>query len=509
MSMRGAWWVVLVVAVSTAVAGVPPYTEFQLQARSNIVDGYNLPANSSFNSKSPALNDDRTIAFTLHAVGGGNPGLFVGNGGVGSVVYTGPAGRVLSNPSINDDGLVAFDRSDLYSDGIFVYDPETTQTDLTVPATTFDFTAAATLLDDGRIGFRAGQTGSVYAWRLFDEGVLTTYVAHGGEIAYLFTPSTNQQAHIAGKVRLTHTGESAPDQIRAYRGPGLHDVVVEDVDADAASPFGSFDNSVSQAGDGSVAFIADLVGGGRGVFLAEGATTTTIATLDDPLVSDISFFSPAANSAGLVAFRGTDDQGLDAIFVGDGVELRRVIGEHDLVEIDLGTARIDQHDDSVVFGGSAALNEQGDLAFSAALAPEHNDQIEWGSGMFVALAPTAPPPVPDGKFAGSPMTVGKGFGASLIVYWDVRTCPASDYNLFFGDLEEVATVPVSTAVCGLGPGGSALVGAPPGDVFFVLGSENTQGTESGHGFDGHGRPRPSNGIGLCGITEQSLEGTCP
>jgi hypothetical protein len=42
------------VAASTVVLGaVPAYDTFELQARANIVDGFNLLANSSFNSKTP------------------------------------------------------------------------------------------------------------------------------------------------------------------------------------------------------------------------------------------------------------------------------------------------------------------------------------------------------------------------------------------------------------------------------------------------------------------------
>lgn len=508
--MRPALLLAIAGLVSVAVAEVPQYAEIQLQARSNIVDGYNLPALSSFNSKTPALNDVPEIAFSLVYVGGGNAGLFVGKNGSGSVVYNAPADRGVSDPSIDASGRVAFDRSDIYSDGVFVYDPASGLTSLTIPPDTFDFTAAATLLDDGRIGFRAGQSGSVYAWRMFDDGVETTYAAHGGEIAYLFTPATNGQGRIAGKVRLGSTAGSAKDEIRAYHAPGVFVVLAEDVDSDAASPYAGFDNSVAYADDGRVAFIADLVGGGRGVFLTNGLTTATIATLDDPQVNGISFFRPVANASGLVAFRGTDGSGLDAIFVGDGVELQRVIAEHDLLETDLGTARIDQHDGSVVFGGAVALNENGDLAFNAALTPEDNDQIEWGSGMFIAVALTGPPPVPDGKQAGFGIRVGKQAGGDdLDLRWDVRTCRADDYNLFFGDLANVASLGLSSAECGLGASGSVLVSPPAGNLFFLLASTDGQGVESGHGVDSDEVPRSSTGVGFCGLLEQSLAGSCP
>jgi len=75
---------------------------------------------------------------------------------------------------------------------------------------------------------------------------------------------------------------------------------------------------------------------------------------------------------------------MEAIFAGDGTDLVRVIGEHDLVTTDLGTGRIDQHDGSVVFGGALSINARGDIAFSAGLTPENDNQVEWGSGIFIA-----------------------------------------------------------------------------------------------------------------------------
>jgi hypothetical protein len=508
--MRPALLIAFVGLISVAAAEVPQYDGIQLQARSNIVDGYNLPALSSFNSRTPALNDAQEIAFSLIYVGGGNAGLFVGKGGAGSVVYSAPADRICSDPFITSAGEVVFDRSDVFSDGVFVYDPETEQTTLTIPPDTFDFTASATLQDDGRIVFRAGQSGSVYAWRMWDDGVESTYVAHGGEVAYLFSPSTNSLGRIAGKVRLGSTSGSAKDQIRSYSAPGVFTLLAEDADSNAGSPYAGFDNSVALTDDGRVAFIADLVGGGRGVFLTNGSTTTTIATLADPLVSGISFFRPVANASGLVAFRGTDGTGLDAIFVGDGVELKTAVAEHDLVEIDLGTARIDQHDASVVFGGAVALNERGDLAFNASLTPKDNDQIEWGSGMFIAQALTGPPPVPDGKLAGFGMFVGRLAGSDdLDLRWDVRTCPATNYNLFFGDLSNVASLDVSSAACGLGATGRATVRPPTGSVYFLLASTDGAGVESWHGVDSDDVPRSSSGVGFCGLVEQSLAGSCP
>ncbi len=381
-------------SLATAQQPVPSYSQFELQARSNIVDGFNLPALSSFNSKTPDLNDAGTIAFSLVTVGGGDAGLFVGAGGVGSVVYSAPTSRLLGDASINGVGDVAFDQSDLFSDGIFVYDAGSGMTAVEVPPATFATTTGAALTDSGSIGYRASGLGGPRSWVLFSAGVNTTYVGEGGSVGFLFTPSTNDAGEIAGKVRLGGTAGSSPDELRRYDGPGSFVVLAEDADADPASPFASFDNSIALADNGRIAFVAGTTGGDRGVYLSDGTTVTTIATENTtPEVSDISFFPPALNDGGLVAFRGLDAAGLDAVFVGNGVQLVRVIGEHGLVSTDLGTGRIDQNDDSVTFGGALAINADGDVAFNAALTPEDNDQIEWGSGMFVGYA-SGPIPVP-------------------------------------------------------------------------------------------------------------------
>jgi hypothetical protein len=63
-----------------------------------------------------------------------------------------------------------------------------------------------------------------------------------------------------------------------------------------------------------------------------------------------------------------------------------VIAEHDLVQTDLGPARIDQHDASPVFGGSPSIASDGAIAFNAALTPPEDNQTEWGSGIFIAYA---------------------------------------------------------------------------------------------------------------------------
>ena len=75
-----------------------------------------------------------------------------------------------------------------------------------------------------------------------------------------------------------------------------------------------------------------------------------------------------------------------AIFIGDGVDLKKVVSQGDLLPSDLGMAQIGQNDASPVFGGGIAINDNGDIAFIAALHPPGNNQVEWGSGVYVAYA---------------------------------------------------------------------------------------------------------------------------
>jgi hypothetical protein len=98
-------------------------------------------------------------------------------------------------------------------------------------------------------------------------------------------------------------------------------LIAEDRDSNPASPYLGFDNSVSLTDSGWVAFTASLDGGARGVFFSDGTTTRSIATTALPEVSEIEFFAPAANEAGVVAFRAKDGSELRAVWVGDGTDL--------------------------------------------------------------------------------------------------------------------------------------------------------------------------------------------
>jgi len=379
-----------VVAVSAA-AELPNYeNSLELQVRSNIVDGFNLPPNSSFNSKSPSLADTGQVAVSLGIVGGDidTVGLWLGGGGEGSAVWSDDSGAFISDCSLNNTGLAVFPLGFASPDGLYFFDDSNGSSGLLTnkPIGSSAWTGAE-VNASGQTAFRASFS-SQHAWVSFDGETSPPY--HALEIGleptspywYLYTPSFNDQRLIAGKTSLAANHNA--DQIIVCDELGVCTVLVEDVDSNAASSFSSFSNSVSLTNTGWVAFNAGIVGGGSGVFLTNGTTTITVATTAMPEITAIDAFAPSANDHGQVVFRAFDGAGLMAIFVGDGQDLVKVVTEHDVVPTDLGEGRIDQHDSSVVFGGSPDINNAGDVAFHATLTPVDNNQIEWGTGLFIA-----------------------------------------------------------------------------------------------------------------------------
>lgn len=374
-----------------AAAELPNYSgSLELQVRSNIVDGFNLPPNSSFNSKTPSLADTGGVAVSLGIVGGdvNTVGLWLGGSGMGTVVWTDGGGAYISDCSLNNTGFAVFSLGFASPDGLYFYDDFDASSGLltTLPIGNSAWTGAE-INASGQVGFRASFSGA-HGWVSYDGETNPPY--HALEVGlnptspywYLYTPSFNNQRVIAGKASLEIDHDA--DQIIQCDEAGACIVIAEDVDADITSPYSSFGNSVSLTNTGLVAFNAGLVGGGSGVFLTDGITTATIATTAMPEISSIDAFGPSANDQGQVVFRAFDDAGLLAVFVGDGTDLVKVATEHDVVPTDLGDGRIDQHDSSVVFGGAPDINNASDVAFIATLTPADNNQVEWGSGLFIA-----------------------------------------------------------------------------------------------------------------------------
>lgn len=430
-NVRGVISMAVVAGVASSVsAQVPEWSPPQIQARSGGPSPFNLPFGSSFSSGTPAIGTNGQIAFRLITVGTtGVAGLWVGSDGVGEVVHQAPnADPVITDPGINAFGQVVFDQYDLFSsDGLLRFDPKSEEVVIAVapggPLGIQTF-GSPQINDAGTIGFRAALS-SGQAHVVVSSGVLTVLagtpnVVSGSPYSFLFTPSLDQSGRIASKVQRSSGG----NEIRIFAAGQASILIAADAAAAPGSPYSGFDNGVSLTDAGRVAFIASLVGGGRGVFLSDGADTIEIARVGDGVVSEIEFFNPSANASGLVVFRGRDANGLRAIFVGDGTTLVRAIGDRSAVPTDLGPGQISRPDTAPVFGGNPRINARGDLAFNASVAPLGNSSASWGSGIFVM--PAIPPSIP-GDLDGDGVVTGADL-AILLSAWgpcgDCAKCPA-------------------------------------------------------------------------------------
>lgn len=398
------------VLAAGSLGSVPSYEQIQLQVRSNFSvnpgGSYNIPGDHFFGSATPALNDAGQVAIHINAIAGtAAKKIWFGGGGKGDLVYTSPDDAFLSDPGLNAAGRIVFRQEFVSPSGIIEVDTAAGNTHrvAVAPGGPFGISGYSTpeINASGQISFR-GTNGFGQSFVSVDG---TAQARHATEASvdaaspysFLFTPSFNDLRQIAGKARLGaqgQTGNAQPDEIRIWNADGSSVLIAVDRDGDPESPYTAFDNSVCLNNRGQVAFTANLAAGGRGVFLSDGTTTVQIAQSDAGGVGSIESFRPVVNDRGLVAFRAFDSQGLRAVWVGDGANLRKIVTEHDLVPTDLGPARIDQNDSSPTFGGGVSINYCGDVAFHATLTPPDNNQIEWGSGVFVAFA------APSGDFDG-------------------------------------------------------------------------------------------------------------
>jgi len=398
----------LALACPLASAAVPTYHSVELQARSNLLvndPGWNLPPGSSFNSISASINDSRIVTFPVQIVpingdqGNTGPGLWHGSHGVGGIVvqHESPVDGISANVSINADGDVAYYTWD---DGtnyrLRLFDAATVQSQIvnTLPITPVAYSGLS-INAAGVIGYRAG-LGSGYGLASTGAGSSLLHIVDAnvqpGPYAYIYTPAMNAQRLIASKVSI---GDFDHNEIRSFASDGSFITLAVDKATDPASPYRRFDNGLAYNDAGQVAVVLNLDAGNvRAVYRfspgPSGVEATEIARVEAAgTIRAIDSFAPAMNNDGLVTFRGCDANG-QAIYVGDGTTLRRVIGKDDLVATDLGIAGIGQHVDDPngwpIFSGAPGINAHGDIAFIAGLYPQGNNQVEWGSGVFVAYA---------------------------------------------------------------------------------------------------------------------------
>jgi hypothetical protein len=381
----------------SAFSAIPEYAAPKILARANVTDGFNLPALSVLNSPSPVINNRGDVVFKLMAFSEDNiQGLWfkLGSEESGKMIYTAPDMRFVTEPNLNDKGMVAFNLYDEgVTDGIFTMNGETTEVNQVIKPENDDITyyTYPQMLTNGKIYFRGTDQDNARTFYQFD-GSLKKIIsegvsAYGQKSSYLFKPSLNDSGAMSFKRRIGDEGqweESNPDEILLLKpaGNSYESVVIaKDRDSDPKSLFRGFTNSTSISNNGMVAFIAFLDDNTKGLILYKDGVSKNIAREKSDGISEIELFSPKVNNDGMVVFRARDMEGKRGIYLADINGIKKLITEGDEVETDLGTAKILSNPNYPGFGGDVDMNDHGEIVFYC-LVVGAKDNKEWGSAIY-------------------------------------------------------------------------------------------------------------------------------
>lgn len=380
----------------------PGSWELSLLARCNFAvnqgGAYRIPTDHFLDGPAVQVNQGGQVAVAVPIAPDGKRHIWLGDAGGGQLVYHSPVDAFMSGVSIDRGGRAVFDLTMTETEGLYYYDGADDPTSAVLTTQPFGAFGRGDpqLNDAGQIGFRAS-FGDARAHYVLEAGssspevrVAETSLDGASPYSYLFSPAFNGAGDLASLARRgPGTDNDRPDEIVVWKASGDPVLVARDTDADPESPYARFDASHVALNDrGQVAFIAELATGGRAVVVADGtAEDLVIAREGEGEVGDIEFFSPDINAHGWVVFRAFDSQGRRAIWVGDGSVLERVATGGDQVSTDLGTGMIAQESaDNPVFDGGPSINDSGDVAFACGLTPPDDDQVEWGTGVYLAAA---------------------------------------------------------------------------------------------------------------------------
>jgi hypothetical protein len=349
----------LIGAISAPAIGGAPYTFI------NIADNTG-PLGNSFSN--PAINENGTVVFGA-SIGGGDTGIFTGNGGPLTTIVLGGDGNynVSSFVGINDSDLVAVRVSEnILEQGIFTGDGGP----LTLVAATDENPFAVVDLPDinapGQValyGILTGGTSGIF--RAQGLGNYTTIADSSGSFVSFGGRAALNDGGTAAFYANTDTGSGI------YTGDGGPLTTIVETDA----TFTSVGSVVSINNDGTVAFFAGNVGK-QGIYTGNGGPLTTIADTDGAFAL-FTFNDACINDQGSVAFIATPDAGPKGIFTGPDVVADKVIQAGDPLfgsTIGFFSTLIGPH----------AMNDDGDIAFVYYLDDDR-------TGVAVAQANTGPP----------------------------------------------------------------------------------------------------------------------
>jgi hypothetical protein len=378
------------------------YNPPELLARSDIQDGYNLPAMSFLNNPTPVINNNGDVLFKVMSVEGtNNQGIWLKtiDDQNGKIVYIAPEERFITDPSINDAGKIVFNLYDEgVTDGIFEMDSKSLEVDQVLRPTNLPIQhyTYPQILNNDHIIFRA--TNDLNDRMIYDLNAtkLKKLLSEGSDvfknkISYLFRPSTNENGNLVLKVRFGDRGqwnEENPDAILMVtpsldpKIPGpIYKIIASDKDFDLSSDYQSFGNSVSLSHSGNIAFTATKSDSKKSILFFKDNVIRSYASEGNDDIGEIELFAPKVNDLGQVLFRAKDESGARAIFLADGTAVKKIIREGDVVNTDQGLAKVLDNPNFPGFGGEVDLNDKGDILIMAVLIGAF-DNKELGSAIY-------------------------------------------------------------------------------------------------------------------------------
>ncbi len=420
----------VLIAVAGALGGVPAPVEysFKVIARSKTQtaqpNAIGIPNNAQLTANFAI--DDQGNAIVRYS------GLF---GGDGVVRYSAADNSVITLATTVDGDLAEVDaRSGVFAIRDFfgvtrTYELNGAQRstfNLGGPAGTTGSIDGVRLDDNGRIAYR-GQAGAdvkyiLDAFSPVPPGTRTqfTYLTAAAPITFMYSPTANGSGQLAARVDATAGGPSSFGQIRRYNAPPQTGFVTT-INLAGNTTFNSISQLLDMNDAGQIAYYARLTGTTNlNLYRTapDGVTRTLIAnpTISPLTTSEFAFFPPSISESGLVAFRARDFNG-QAIYLGDGASLDKLIGNGSTITTNIGTLNIAA---STVFTGGVRINSSNQVLFIAKLSD--------GSDALIIASPPAP--------RCSPADIANDDGTALPPIGQLGVnngVTEGDYNLFFAN----------------------------------------------------------------------------
>lgn len=384
----------------------------ELLARANVNDGFNLPPMSYINNSTPVINDRGDVAFKVLSIESTQTQGVWGklkSDTAGKIFVTAPDERFVTDPELNNKGDIVYSLFDEgITDGVFVFNLESLEETQLIDPSRYQiaYYTYPQILDNGTIYFRGTNEKNDRTVYKFQNNQLTSIFTEGQSVqsnsaklptSYLFRPSFNQKGAMAIKMRFGKRYDWGEDLVDAMVLVGEDNkpvVKALDLDGDELSQFKGLSNTVSLNNLSQMAFIGFLADGKKGIYRANDLDVQRVAFEGDSQISEIEYFTPKIIDSGEIYFRAKDHEGKRGIYLYTNDVVVRLIGEDDVVETDLGQAKILWNKFYPGLSGDLDVNQNGDVVFHALLVNKE-DGREIGAGIFQMLRKKASKEVED------------------------------------------------------------------------------------------------------------------